>query len=70
MNLIEKIIKLQYNDDELTGDQSILLESYYKKATEDEKAQMDNVSICICGYGIGSILSNKEEIQTRLRLEE
>lgn len=69
MNLIEKILKLQYNDNELASDQAELLESYYKKATEDEKAQMDNVSICICGYGIGSILANKEEIQSRLRLE-
>ena len=68
MNLIEKIQKLAYDDqDEADIDQqSKILEDIYKQASPEIKKKLDEMTICVCGFSIESILKNIDEIKERL----
>jgi hypothetical protein len=59
MNLIEHITEWIYLDDECTEKQSNFLTQIYKDANENEKAVIDEVLICICGYSLKTLLKDK-----------
>lgn len=54
--LIDQIEMEVLNDDGNLEDQSLRLLAEYNAASEAEKAKIDNVLICICGYSMNSLL--------------
>lgn len=58
--LIERIIELYNEDAEDPKGQSRILVEKYRGASAECQEVMDNVTICICGWSIKTILSGKE----------
>lgn len=68
VELIDKILALNHYDDESRESQSDILVQLYNKATPEQKEAMDNVTICICGYSIKTILKQGRKLVKHAKL--
>ncbi len=59
MNLIEQVYDLIVSDEENTDKQSLYMRQEYDTATAEERKVVDSIFICLCGYGLGSIINGE-----------
>jgi hypothetical protein len=58
--ILERIQRLMETDDESPAKQSERLEHLYERASDAQKQALDEALICICGYGLGTLIRGED----------
>lgn len=62
-NLIDIIFDQMHSDDADRAQQSDILLRHYHAATEAEQKAINNIMICVCGWGIDTLINDNEQFQ-------
>jgi hypothetical protein len=62
--ILERIQRLMETDDESPEKQSERLVHLYEASSDAQKQALDEALVCICGYGLGTLIRGEDEAET------